>query len=175
MNLRLLVSLIFVIFSACTSSYSSEASITNSLINQSNQKLKEEGFDCVYSGILGPTNLRGIIGGFNTINSKYHFASVDKAREFMIEKINEYVKPFNEEKRLRLFMHDFPFTGKNLELSFMFFNDYSTPVQPPFICEVAVKEGTIFYSTWDPINKELKIFHSEPYEKALRILKEGQN
>lgn len=175
---NLLPCLIFAIILASCSGSSSVTDDSNpnrivkKIVSQNIQQLNKEGFELCAIGDMGPITLRGLIARFETSNPKYRFKSREEARIFFVEKVEEYAKPFNEEKKIRLIMHNFPFTDKNINLDFRFLNNDKTPLQPPLICDIANKDGKIFYKMWNEKDKTLETIYVEQYVDALRIYKE---
>ena len=47
----------------------------------------------------------------------FHLVTIDEARELMVNAISEYLAAINENEAIRPFLHNYPFTAKNLEIS----------------------------------------------------------
>lgn len=144
-----------------------EFKIADKIAVQNRKKLKNEGFIPFCSGEGNRNNINSYIQGYYT--NKQRFTSIDQARCFIVEKVEDFIKPFNEEKRIRIRLANFPFAGKNADLYFDFLDDEGKHLEEPYIAGVSSYEGEVRYYYWDKEKKREKLFHREPYETAYAI------
>ena len=104
----------------------------------------------------------------------YRPLSIDESRRLVVGCVNEYLNSVNENKEIRPYLHNFPFTEENLEIVIFFYeNNNFKDVQPGQVSCASTVKGKIFYHTKDSQDEyKLETLHQETYEEALRIVKE---
>ena len=132
-----------------------------------------------YSRILKATNnlhVSGMGGGlkddkirlFMVTYDIYKDAKLDEARVYTVKLIEFYLYKINNDPDLQDLLVSNPFCVTNLELGIGYMNP-----EGRFSSEVAhsfTKEGSVFYSKYDPINDRLERIYQETYEEALSIV-----
>jgi hypothetical protein len=167
---------LFILLASCSQQASADDSFAKirQIMHQEVDKIEKEGFELSIIGDSGPNTFRGAIAAFKTSDPKYRFTSIDEARMFFVKKVEEFAAAFNQEKSIRLTLHNFPFSAKNIDLRFTFLNSDKTPLQQPYIYEILNDDGKIFYKKWNHQNKSPETFYVEQYADALRIYKSTQ-
>jgi hypothetical protein len=144
--------------------------IADSIIAANNKKLAKEGFECFGSGGSFPGTIKLISLSFTT--QKYQFESIKEVRLFFYKFFQDYAKPFNEEKRIRPYLHRFPIDAKMLELVFVFRDTKGQICQPPNLARVQCIWGIMTYFQYDPISEDYINIYTEPFDKAQRLATE---
>jgi hypothetical protein len=86
------------------------------------------------------------------------------------------IKKFNEDEEIRPFLVNYPFTYNNIELDLTFPNSRGPQAQGDYVALAMIVNGNVCYAIYDP-QKEgnpLRTIHREPYEEALRIVRESR-
>jgi hypothetical protein len=81
---------------------------------------------------------------------KIHFNNLDQARVYFVKIFNEYVKPFNANKRLKTMVKSFPFTSKNTEIEVTFIDGRSVPHAAPDIARIRNDFDRLLFYSYDP-------------------------
>lgn len=101
--------------------------------------------------------------------------SLVDARKLYIEVAEEFIKRYNDDEKIRKYLHNYPFTIENVELDISFENEQGD--KPPEGCVAYIytikkneKDGTILYYR-DYKEGKLSPLHKEPYATAVEIVK----
>ena len=102
---------------------------------------------------------------FTYINDSYN---VNEARKLIVYCAEKYINEINNNKKIRPYLHNYPFKADNLELD-IFFKDQNN-LSPPYpnIYFVSLRNGLISYKVEE--NDESKLIHKEPFEEAQEIV-----
>jgi hypothetical protein len=101
--------------------------------------------------------------------------NVDEARVLFIETVEGLVSKMNTDENIRPFLHDYPSTEKNTAIGIVFFDENNEFLQDDFIALISMLDngnGMIYYAIYNTETKKLEDCYEEPYEEALRIVKE---
>ena len=132
-----------------------------------------------YSRILKSTNNLHISGTGGGLKDKkirlfmvnydiYKDVQLDEARTNIVKLTEFYLHKINSDPELQPLLLTRPFSVKNLELGIGYIQSNgsrSTSIGYSF-----TKEGSVFYSKYNPINDNLERVHQETYEEALAIV-----
>src|SRR5260221_5491686 len=117
----LFIYIIIMIFSACNRSVNSSdqaLDVVNAIQKKNNKLLAADGlFVCMAGGAWNEKN-QEIGSGF--VTSSYRFKSIEEARNFFLTFCDVYMKPFNDEERIRPYLHNYPLAAKNFYLAIRF-------------------------------------------------------
>ena len=105
-----------------------------------------------------------------------YFQEVDltTARNLMVYAINEYLLAINSNEQIRPYLHNYPFTAKNLEMRIWIYNpDRSKPTHGK-INYISAIDGVINYYTDTTEKYNRKSICTEIYEDALKKVDEGK-
>lgn len=101
--------------------------------------------------------------------------TIDKARQLIVKMTQEFIDKINADETIRPYLHDFPVTSENVNISLCFEATKKEPPGNPFVYFVFSKKGTIFYGSYDnsipPGHQHIVSLCDEPYNEALRIVK----
>ena len=140
-------------------------SLAGKCAQESNKLMEKQGFTASCAGGACRGTYRTCGYSYNT--TQYRFTNIDDARILLIEKALKFAEPFNNEKQIRMFLHNFPFDLNNVELSITFTDENGIKLPPPYISTVFNGGGRIFYFQSDYIT-----IHKERIEEGLKIYKE---
>ena len=104
--------------------------------------------------------------GFNY----YHVVDVNAARHLLVDSVEEYLSAINANEELRPYLHDYPFTAKNIKISIYFYSPDRYKVPTGEIMIAAANEGQLVYYIDEPEKYDLKAIHEETYEDALKAV-----
>lgn len=98
---------------------------------------------------------------------------ISMARAIFVYSMEDLLDRYNSSESARPYLHNFPFTNKNIDLSLRFLAlDGGRPPEG-LVTYVTNFNGIVMYCSFDPdpnnVN-ELKVLLKEPYEEALRII-----
>ncbi len=141
-----------------------------SLMNNVSEKLKKQnGYHLTSNGVRIPNKIRGVDPTYMV----YGNYSIDQARIYLVNAVEEILSEINSNQEIRPYMGEYPFTNRNAELIIHFGESINHDVYPPYVSIVFNVNNTIFYHTDDPETGKSKTIYSEPYEEGLRIVREG--
>ena len=168
---KLFYSLVIFTMSSCSSQESPKTyfDIADECAHKSNLLMEKKGFQPYCCGGSYRGTFRSTIYSYYT--KQYRFTDVADARALLIENALQFAESFNNEKRIRMYLHNFPFELKNIELSIHFHDDKDIKLYPPYITSVSNRSGTIVYSQYDPIEKST-VLHKESVDEALKLYNE---
>ncbi|MCE5294366.1 MAG: hypothetical protein LLF94_07100 [Chlamydiales bacterium] len=98
---------------------------------------------------------------------------IPTARELLVYCVEEYLSAINADEKVRPFLHNFPFTAKNIEIRIFFStkNDEDVPVGKLSIAS-AIKGGVRYKA--NNHNYTLDILREETYEEALKLIQQNK-
>jgi len=102
----------------------------------------------------------------------YQSLNIDEARRLFIEVVDGLAYKFNKDKVIRPFLHDYPFTRQNIDIALTFKNGTDLFITQGKIAHVAAGGSDIIYSIYNSTTRRLETVFQEPYEEALRIVRE---
>ena len=77
----------------------------------------------------------------------YHEIDLEKARELVINSVNEYLKAINLSEEIRPYLHEYPFTAKNIEFWLWIYNPDRSELPTDKIYHILSANGEICYYT----------------------------
>ncbi len=152
---------------------SKQEGTVNSIINQhGKEEAKEYNLRLVGAGSAIPDNVHGFILDYNSEQK----LTIPEARKLYIQGTEKLLNMINNSEELRPFMHEYPFTEKNIDYKLSFHNKDRSFVEPPYVAYVFLSKNNVVYVFHD--NKKGKFIDemdfSEPYLEAVRIVREEQ-
>jgi hypothetical protein len=91
---------------------------------------------------------------------------IRKGREMIVECAEIYLNAINNNLKIRPYLHNYPFTYKNIEIEIY----ESSKIKKSQIACANLKRGKIYYCI--EIDSHMEISFEEPYENAVKKLKE---
>lgn len=106
-----------------------------------------------------------------------HFVSyakldVAQAREVFVDCCEGLITTVNADEKIRPFLRDYPFTIKNADIMISFQKKSGGHVDSEYVAFVCCSKNFIHYAYHDNDKDMLTRITKEPYEEALRIVKE---
>ena len=130
-------------------------------------KLEEEkGLICVGTGGQMMNDIQMMMMGFQF----FQVVSIDTARQLLVDAVEEYLSAINTNKKVRPYLHNYPFTAKNVEIVIYFRNSDGHDVPPGKLYIAEANQGEMIYYIDYPEKHTMKSIHEETYEEALKIM-----
>jgi hypothetical protein len=125
----------------------------------------------VFIGLGGA--MMGDIQEMHVSFNLYSPLEIPVARKLIIECAKEYLKDINESNEIQPYLHDHPFTAKNIEIAIFIYNTNGSNILAPNIANVSVYNDTICY--WVDDGEKFIIIKQEPYNEAVKITEKEAN
>ena len=146
-------------------------SIANKITLETIEQLEKKGLTCLGTGgkMMNDIKIMHIYFGYkNPLNLK-------EARSLILDCLETYLLSINSNKEIRPYLHNFPFTHKNVSIMISCRDDKGDRFLPDYITLMHTSElGNICYYV-DAGNYQTRLLHEELYEDALKIVKEGRD
>jgi hypothetical protein len=171
LKINCVFSILFCLFLSCCETPSetpvSYITMANRLLSKTAKQLKVE------KGLIPIGDMGQMMGNIQAMGLSFqyfHPLSLEEARELLLYASNVFLKNINENKEIRPYLYNYPFTAKNIEiLIFVYKPDRSKPNLGSigFLC---MRNGTLTYELVAPKTKaSCPILHEEAYEEGLEI------
>lgn len=98
-------------------------------------------------------------------------ADIPTARRLYVEAVEELVKLMNENKAIRPYLHNYPFTFRNTNIAFNFHDSSNRWQKQNSLATVSGSHGRVYYRISEEGKFLLTEIHEEAYEEALSIIK----
>lgn len=104
----------------------------------------------------------------------YHALSVDDSRELIISCANKYINMVNDSAEIRPYLHNYPFTEQNIQVTiFVYVDSNFTKVEPGQVNTVSTVNGRVRFHTRSAEDQyRRETLHEESYAEAVRIVRE---
>jgi hypothetical protein len=159
--------LVILRYSSPKPPYQDDEKLVDAITAKTAQKLKDEkGLILVGTGGRMMDDIKMLMMGFDCSKE----VDVEKARELLIYCVKEYLSEINSSKEIRPFLHNYPFTPKNVEIVIYFHNSDRSRVPSDKITVAASNDGEIIYYVYDLEKRTLKTLCEESYERALQSI-----
>ena len=100
---------------------------------------------------------------------------IPTARELLVYCVEEYLNAINADEKVRPFLHNFPFTAKNIEIRLFISTPENGNVPFGKICCAGAIEGRVDYDVRNATTERLEIIFEETYEEALKIVQQNKS
>ena len=102
----------------------------------------------------------------------FHLVNLEEARELLVYAIQVFLHNINSNKEVRPFLHNYPFTTKNIEITIWIYQKSGkNPHQGNIEC-ITLYQNKLTYKLTAPSKFELwPILHEETYAEALEALR----
>ena len=99
----------------------------------------------------------------------YKQVDIPTARRLLVYCVDEYLSDINTNEEVRPYLHNYPFTTKNIEIELYFYKEDRRDVPLGQILAAVANEGRVSFYIH---NKEgrLTTIHEETYEEAVRAI-----
>jgi hypothetical protein len=107
------------------------------------------------------------------MDMSFHFyqeVDLKKARDLMAYAVNEYLVDINNSEEIRPYLHEYPFTAKNVEIRIWIYEPNGT--NPPLdkICYISSINGILTYYLDFPEKHTIQAIYKETYEDAIQAM-----
>jgi hypothetical protein len=104
----------------------------------------------------------------------YRPLSIDESRKLIISCANEYLRSINDNEEIRPYLHNYPFTEQNIQVTIFVYEDSNfTKINPGQVSSLSTLNGKIRYKTRSAEDQyKRETLHQETYEEAVCIVKE---
>ena len=144
--------------------------LADKVISQTARQLKKEK-DLIPVGTMG--QMMGDIQAIGLSFQYFHLVNLEEARELLVNAIQVFLRNINENKKIRPYLHNYPFTTKNIEITIWIYKPGgSDPEQGSIEC-ITLRRNKLIYRLTAPSKfAPWPVLHEETYEEALKILAE---
>ena len=168
---NMLLFTIIILMFGCAQ-HSNHEIIIDRIINQTDLQLKKEkNLHAIGSGgsMMGDIQLAEIYFQY------FHLVNLEEARVLLVYAIQTFLKNINDNKEVRPYLHNYPFTTNNIDINiFIYQPDGHYPPQGSIQC-LGLSKNTLSYELVKPSEfAPWPILKEETYEEALKILAENQ-
>ena len=175
-QMKILIKIGYVLLLLSSYLYADHATEGLRILNENSNEVKKK-YDLITYGSGGAMmeDIEILDLRFNSVKK----LTISEARKFYVNIIEELISKVNNDKKVRPYLHDYPFTRKNVDIMIVFYNSHN------YIKKNLVEEnvaligmtikGHIIYKIYDHTKDEyhdLVTIHEESYEEALKIVQE---
>lgn len=117
----------------------------------------------------------GMLGDIYMMAMSFNYCQevdFDTARRLLVYCVEEYLSAINSDEKLRPYLHNYPFTAKNIEIRIYLKKPNNSDVPLGSICIARSIKGVVSYDANNPNGINLDTLHKETYEEALKIVKD---
>lgn len=97
---------------------------------------------------------------------------IDATRKLYVEVVEGFLKEINSEERVRQHLDKYPYDYRGTDIMIAFVDKFLLRVDHKYIQLVHLTNGSIYYKSGTDLNVNYQTIHKEPYEEALRIVRE---
>lgn len=103
-----------------------------------------------------------------TLSFEYHKpVDIDSGRELLVSSVQAFIDAVNEEKLIRPYLSNYPFTAQNVHIE-VFLREVNG------LCFISARQGAMQYDIRNT-NGRLETIYRETYEEAVQKLEEQKN
>jgi hypothetical protein len=99
----------------------------------------------------------------------YRKIDLKTARELLVYSTNEYLSDINENEEIRPYLHEYPFTAKNVEICIWIRNPDGSDLSLEKIDYISAINGALSYYIPGPNKYSRQMICEETYEEALKL------
>jgi hypothetical protein len=101
----------------------------------------------------------------------FHEVDLQEARELIVYAVREYLSDINNNEEVRPYLHNYPFTAKNIEIHIWIYNPNGSDPSLDKIYYISAINGNINYYLDLPETYSRKSICKESYEQALKLIR----
>jgi hypothetical protein len=133
-----------------------------------------EKYNLEVSAVFGDI-IRGVMHDVGVIFRRYQITSKAKARQIIVECVQDFLEKINSCEELQPYLLDRPFTVKNIDILLAILNPDETEVAYPKICIANTRGNKIIYKTSNPEYPYNYIEEEESFENAVKLVKTAKS
>ncbi len=97
--------------------------------------------------------------------------SVDQARIYYVEMMEEFLCRINSDEEIRPYLHNYPFEEENIKLRIGFDDSQGKILSDGQVAQMGiVKDHKLYFAAYDSEKEKFYDLHEESYEEALKIV-----
>jgi hypothetical protein len=100
----------------------------------------------------------------------YYEVDLETARTLVVYAIKEYLLEINNDQEIRPYLHEYPFTAKNIEIIIWIYNPDRSNLSSEKIYNISAINGLIDYYMRGSEKYSRQVICEETYEKALNFV-----
>ena len=168
--MRYLFLLITITLVGCSTGYETHCMLADKFVMNFTSKLQK-------TDKLRPTSYGGaMMDDIQKINLGFETEecmNLDQMRKFIVLKAEEFLAAINNDLEIRPYLHDYPCTINNIQLSISYNKKGKSNAFYPHVANAQIYKGEILYITFaEESDWFITSPPSEPYERALQIINE---
>lgn len=157
------------LFGCCSSWHSlpDYEKIADDITEKTAQKLKEQK-NLYLVGTGG-----GMMNDIQMMAMSFHFyqeVDLEEARELVVYAANEYLLDINNNEEIRSYLHEYPFTAKNVEIHIWVYEPDRSRLSPEKIYYISAINGVLNYYIRGLEEYSRVAICKETYEEALQAI-----
>ncbi|MES2200190.1 MAG: hypothetical protein V4489_08495 [Chlamydiota bacterium] len=161
-----------VLLLICMSSFSAMEyeDVANEITRKTIQKVaREKKMSAI--GIGG-----GMLGDIYKMSISFQFfhpTTQMEARQLLVDVVSTYLQEINSNQKIRPYLHDYPFTAKNVQIDIWIKNPDRSDVAFNQIDYMVALSGELYYDLpIEPGTYKRRLLHKETYAEAVEILQD---
>lgn len=115
-----------------------------------------------------------MMNDIQTVNAHYvslELLTIEQARRLYVDVIEGYLCRYNQNVQIRPYLHDYPFTVENLDVTIRFENGKRAVTDEELVALIYVgKNNQVIFRAYDLISDKYTPLYTEPYETARDIV-----
>ena len=156
----------FFCFSSCGYQVPEYEKIADAITAKTAKKLeKEKGLLLIGTGGQMMNDIQMMMMGFNF----YQEIDLKTARKLIVYVISEYLSQINNNKDVRPYLHEYPFTAKNVEIEIFIYHPNGSRLPQEKIYCISAINGSIYYYRRGQKQYTEETLCEETYEEALKL------
>ena len=115
----------------------------------------------------------GMMHDIQRMNMSFQFfqeVDLKEARDLVVYATKEYLEDINSNEKVRPYLHNYPFTAKNITIRIFICKPGGYDVSPGEITIAAANKGNLSYYIDYPEKHTIKKIYKETYEEALKLV-----
>lgn len=107
------------------------------------------------------------------MDMSFHFyqeVDLKTGRDLVVSAVDEYLNGINNNKELKPYLHEYPFTAKNVEILIWIYKSDGTSPSSDKIYYISAIDGIITYYVNEPETNSRKVICKETYDEALKAI-----
>ena len=108
----------------------------------------------------------------------YQESSIEEARELLVYATESYLSDINNDEEVRPYLHNYPFTYKNIRIAIHFYKKDGNDVSSEVLSIAVANKGRVDYYMDDPKDPKryaLKEMLEETFEDSQRLCKQAKD
>ena len=160
--------LILLFLPICAFSKSLHVKLSDKIYNAYNKELKNKrNLYLVGSGGGMMHDIKEVFAAYVS----FERLNVNEARKLYVEVVEGYLSKYNQDEKVRPYLHNFPFTVDNVDVKISFEDEKHHFRDQGYVALMFVgKHQRLVYRAYDPKSDEFIALYEEPYETAREIV-----